>query len=75
MDHGRYRWYLRREQAADEARELLDGPVEVVVLDDVVEAARLPAAAPGEVDPLADLARALGRPLAQPALELVARGR
>ena len=57
----------------DDRDEFVDGPVEVVVLDDVVEQARLEQLALGQVEPLADLPGALGRALAQPALELGAR--
>ena len=42
-------------------------------VDDVVEVARLGHLAPREREPLADLAGALGRALAQPSLELVER--
>ena len=61
------------ELAFDELDALVGGALAVVVLDDVVEP---PGEAPllgGERDPLVDLAGALGRPLAQPALELVER--
>jgi len=53
----------------------LAAPLAVVVLVDVIELAGELLLLPRDGDPLADLPRALGRPLAQPALELLERGR
>ena len=76
MDHGGA-WYLRLRAARGRcAASSADGAVEVVVHDHVVEAvgdAR--AARARRASRSLDLARALGRPLAQPALELGERRR
>ena len=55
--------------------QVVGGAVEVVVLDDVVEESRLAKLVVGEVEPLADLTRALRRALAEPPLELGPSGR
>ena len=65
-------WYLHAPSSRATMRdELVDGPLDVVVLDHVVELGGLLELAPRRAEPLADLAGALGRALAQPALELL----
>ena len=65
----------RLDLGAHDALELVGRTLDVVVDDDVVEVVRLVDLASSQREPLADLAGALGRPLAQAALELVeARG-
>jgi len=54
----------------DDRVQLRDRPVDVVVRHDVVELPRLLHLPAREVEPLADLAGALGRPLPEPPLEL-----
>src|SRR5581483_2304968 len=59
------------ELLLDDCDALGRRPLPVVVLDDVVEAPGKLLLLPRERDPLAHLARALGRALLQPSLELV----
>ena len=70
MDHGRAMVPARCELPFDEGREGLGRPLDVVVPDHVAEAVGLLELLARDRDPLADLARALGRAGAQPALEL-----
>src|ERR1044072_539842 len=58
----------------DDVLELRDGPLAVVVDDRVVELRRERELALGEVEPLVDLALALGRPQPEPPLALLAAG-
>src|SRR6266536_3615125 len=58
------------ELAADDSLELVQSPVEIVVDDRVVELRLQRELALGDVEPLVDLALALGRPGAEPPLEL-----
>ena len=68
-------WYRQEREGRGPASESSStARLELVVLDDVVELVRLLELLAREGDPLADLARALGRPLAQPALELLDAG-
>ena len=59
------------ELSLDEGHAFVGRPLAVVVLDDMIEEAGLLFLLPCEQDPRADLARALGRALEQPALEFV----
>ena len=59
-----------RRAPVDDGAQLGDRPAHVVVRDDVVEVAGLLGLAARQLEALADLARALRGPLAEPPLEL-----
>ena len=63
-------WYLRASSHSTTRDERGRRALEVVVPHHVAEAVRLLELLARERDPLADLARALRRPVAEPALEL-----
>src|SRR4051794_29114486 len=63
------------ESMLDELLQLVRGAIDVVVDDHVVELAGLLLLLARKLEALVDLPRALRRPLAQPALELVERRR
>ena len=70
MDHGRVMVPARASSHSTIAARAVRGALDVVVPHHVAEAMRLLELRAREVDPLADLAGALGRALAEPALEL-----
>src|SRR4249919_1557802 len=59
-----------RQRPVDDPLELGDSPLDVVVRDQEIEVARLLGLAARQLESLADLPRALGRPLPKAALEL-----
>src|SRR5439155_17402039 len=75
LDHAAMLAVAAAGRAAHHGDQLVDGALEVVVLDHVVEQERLAKLALGEIEPLADLACTLSRPFTQPALELRPRRR